>query len=124
MANLVSTGSKSFIDYYHIDVSWVHSPTQIIKLKDGKETTLRAYLLDQTVSETDTEEYLMHVDKIGGRYGGLKFTCLSTMKDILRENINALDQHLCNQLEETSSYEIITRTAMKGRGSYSHHMYP
>lgn len=108
----------------NVDVQNLFNPAQIMDFKAGGNDTLRGFLLNLTVSETDEQQIIMHVDSIPPREGnGIRLTFDSTMVSVVNEGIKTLTQELETKVDKTS-FQLITRTTQKGRGNYAPHMYP
>ena len=122
MAELLAECQQTFISLTYMDIYEYHNPSRIIELQKGGQQTLRSFLLNQPVSDTDEKHYLTHVDTIPPSQGkGLRLTCHSTTPETLQKKLKTIDNLFKDQLTPTS-YQIITRTEENVRGSYTPHM--
>lgn len=124
MAELVEAIQKNFISLSSVDVRTIFNPAQRIDYKDGGNDTLRGFFLNLTVSDTDDQRIIMHVDSLPPQEGnGIRITFDSTMVTVVNERLKTIMQELVQQLTE-ASFQQITATTQKGRGSYAPHMNP
>ena len=93
-------------------------------VKDGTRTDLRSFLLDMKVSDTDSQQLVMHADTkkdhndIKHRSDdGIILTCDSSMTQLLINRVAEIDSYMKASLTD-ESYSYLFDLEDKGKGNY------
>ena len=117
LVDMCKTCNDLYVNSIQLEVEELGGLEETIVTRKGVKQSFRNFLLDMTVSETDTQKLIIHTDSKIRAEHGIILTCQDSMKDFLHKRFEDIDSYLQSELQ-TASYEHVTNSSNKGNGSY------
>lgn len=123
LVDTCKTCNELYVSLASVEYESLSEPEFEVDLQCGKSVTLRTLLLDMTVSDTDSQQLVMHVDSKILSDTGIVLTCHNSMEQLLIDKVTNLENYLESVLTK-ESFQSLYDSEDKGEGSYTKKFNP